>query len=115
MRKTDKKLDNNIRKILNEVCETALSQVEGFIWLTHQASYNNFPETLYIMCAFEFNNDLDEAKRLKKDKLISDLICKKLAHINIKIKADKQVGFDTQQNCDSQNNGNWLQRLKLKR
>ena len=39
MRKTDKKIDNNLRIVLTEVCEIALKEVTGFQWLTHLVDY----------------------------------------------------------------------------
>ena len=43
MRKSDKKINNNIRNILNQVCEQALIEVKNFVWLTHLVNYDKFP------------------------------------------------------------------------
>lgn len=49
MRKTDKKIENNIRISLTKVCEQALKEVDGFLWLTHTVNYSKFPESLQIL------------------------------------------------------------------
>jgi len=49
MRKTDKKLDNQLIKLLTEVCETALEDFSGFQWLTHIVDYSNFPKSLKVI------------------------------------------------------------------
>ena len=56
MRKTDKKIDNNIRNVLNKVCEQALIEVNGFVWLTHQVNYDKFPASLSVICVFDLND-----------------------------------------------------------
>ena len=35
MRKSDKKIENQLRLTLTDVCETALKRFNGFEWLTH--------------------------------------------------------------------------------
>lgn len=61
MRKTDKKMDNQIRKSLTRVCEHALNYIEGFQWLTHHVDYRRFPESLRVICVFDTNESLSEA------------------------------------------------------
>ena len=60
MRKSDKKLDNQLRLVLTDVCETALKEVEGFQWLTHVVNYSNFPQSLRVVCVFDTNENFDE-------------------------------------------------------
>ena len=50
MRKTDKKMDNQLRHVLTEVCEVALKDINGFQWLTHVVNYSNFPKSLQVVC-----------------------------------------------------------------
>lgn len=74
MRKSDKKIDNNIRKTLTNVCEIALEQVDGFKWLTHFVNYDNFPESLAIVCVFDTKSDLAKARVTKHDEFLISLI-----------------------------------------
>ncbi len=59
MRKTDKKIDNQICKILTDVCETALEKFDGFQWLTHLVNYSNFPNSLQVVCVFDTQENLE--------------------------------------------------------
>lgn len=52
MRKTDKKLENEIIRRLTDVCETMKPQLEGFVWLTHEVNYQRFPQSLLVTLVF---------------------------------------------------------------
>ncbi|HCC80946.1 MAG TPA: Fis family transcriptional regulator, partial [Methylophaga sp.] len=43
MRKTDKKIDNELRLKLTDVCEQGLKNIAGFQWLTHLVNYDDYP------------------------------------------------------------------------
>lgn len=58
MRKSDKKVENQLRIALTEVCEAALKNGNGFQWLTHQVNYSNFPKSLQVICVFDINESL---------------------------------------------------------
>ena len=53
MKKTDKKMDNHIRRVLTDVCETSLKDINGFAWLTHTVNYAQFPQSLKVICVFD--------------------------------------------------------------
>ena len=61
MKKSDKKIDNTVRKALTEVCEAALTEVAGFKWLTHFVNHNDFPDSLSVVCVFDTNVELANA------------------------------------------------------
>lgn len=92
MKKSDKKLENNLLKALTEICEQALDDIEGFKWLTHQVSYNNFPASLQISCHFQAEHDESTPQTTGADKQLCRLIKDKLAQYSIAIK-DTQVCF----------------------
>ena len=81
MRKIDKKIDNQLRAALTDVCETALKEIDGFLWLTHFVNYSNFPKSLKIVCIFDTDENL--ATFLSKDSknALVALIEKKLVDI----------------------------------
>ena len=109
MRKTDKKIENALRGALTEACEIALEQHEGFVWLTHFVNYKKFPGTLSIVCVFDTNEQLSKANNDDLCAIIKD----KLASINIEIQDIRQhVSFDSEENCEKENNGNWQERFK---
>lgn len=52
MRKTDRKLEQQIIRQLTLVCETAKAEYPGFIWLTHTVNYQQFPQSLKVTLVF---------------------------------------------------------------
>ena len=112
MRKSDKKLDNQIRSGLTDVCEAALKDLEGFQWLTHLVNFNNFPQSLKVICVFDTNDSLDNYLLSGKNDYIQSLIVSELQKLDISLKSVRnQILFDTEENCKSQHNGNWSKRL----
>lgn len=112
MRKSDKKIDNHLRRVLTDVCELALDQISGFKWLTHFARYENFPESLNVICIFDTNSNLAAARASGDDIRLRNLINDKLLSASIKLKdMTQQVNFDTEESCSIQNNGKWNQRF----
>ena len=112
MRKSDKKLDNQLRSVLTDVCESALKDIAGFQWLTHMVNYTNFPNSLKIVCVFDSNASLDSYLLSGDSNYLQSLILDALQRLNIKLKSSTdQVLFDTEENCAEQHNGNWARRL----
>ena len=112
MRKSDKKLDNQLRLLLTDICETALKSIEGFVWLTHTVNYANFPSSLKVICVFDNNDNLADYMDSSNNtdlKLLIKAACKKM---NIHLDSlSTQIIFDTEENCDQQHQGNWAKRL----
>ena len=109
MRKSDKKLEKALVKVLTEVCDIAQENYYGFKWITHFVNYNNFPDSLNVVCIYDTN------PQLKKTDVngLRLLINEKLLSIDITIKdIQRQVTFDTEENCSNENNGNWNERFK---
>lgn len=113
MRKTDKKLDNQLRIVLTDICETALKEITGFQWLTHLVEYPKIENTLKIIFVFDtkaslalFNTDSENQIKLSSN------IQSKLAIINIKLKnINHQIFYDSEEACTIEHNGNWASRL----
>lgn len=113
MKKSDKKLDNQIRLALNELCESHLKSVNGFEWLTHQANFARFPESLMVVCVFNDNESLAAAKQSGELTAIESRLISILNNLNIKLnKPTKHFHFDTEQNCTETHAGNWAKRLQ---
>lgn len=112
MRKSDKKIDNQLRTVLTEICESALEDIEGFKWLTHTVNYSNFPKSLKIICVFDTNESLDKYLLSNSNDQLQRSIEQELNKLEIRFKKIvNHVLFDTEENCDAQNNGNWALRL----
>lgn len=59
MRKSDKKTDNQIRLFLTDICEDFMKDFDGFLWLTHEVDYDNFPQSLRMTFVFASQASLD--------------------------------------------------------
>ena len=113
MKKSDKKLEKQIREALTNVCEIALEQVSGFKWLTHIVNFSSFPESLLIVCVFDSNAELKQTISNHQDVELINLINKELLAVGIKIRAISQkVAFDSEENCSRENDGKWNERFK---
>jgi len=112
MKKSDKKIEKQLREALTKVCEAALEQVTGFKWLTHLVNYRSFPNSLSVICVFDTNSELDDARAGREDVYLIDLIEKELIAAGLQIRDIKQrVKFDTEENCQKESNGKWNHRF----
>ncbi|ALO44033.1 Fis family transcriptional regulator [Pseudoalteromonas phenolica] len=112
MRKSDKKIDNQLRESLTQVCDTALKDIEGFQWLTHQANYSDFPNSLKITCVFDTNEQLNDYLNSSQNAYLLNLISKELNIMKLKIKSvAKVVSYDSEEHCLAEHKGNWARRL----
>lgn len=103
MKKTVKKLDNNVVKALTKVCEYAKGSINGFEWLTHRADYANFPHSLLITCVFDTREHLQQAIKQKNDMFLIKYIQQSLLERGIVLKNAKlNVNFDTEENGASE-------------
>ncbi|GLS90495.1 hypothetical protein GCM10007916_15620 [Psychromonas marina] len=94
MRKTDKKIDNQLRNLLTQICEVALQEIQGYKWVSHKVNYARFPESLVITCTFE---DLYSAENAEQQGILLNLIQQKLRAANIELNnVRKQVFFTSQ-------------------
>ncbi|MCM2680279.1 Fis family transcriptional regulator [Echinimonas agarilytica] len=113
MKKTDKKLDHQIRARLTDVCEQALETVDGFEWLTHTVNYANVSSSLNIICVFTTEEQCHHASNsLAGQQLVLNII-DELTTLNIQLKKpNQQIQFDSEQACENQSNGNWAKHLQ---
>ena len=112
MRKTDKKIDNQLRLVLIDVCEIALKEIDGFQWLTHLVNYSNFPKSLKVVCVFDTNEKLSSFISENSQNKLTALIQLKLNAIDINVKnVVDHIYYDTEENCTKENGGNWSARL----
>ena len=83
MKKTIRKLDNNVVKALTLACETAKDWEIGFQWLTHTARYEQFPGSLMVTCVFEHDEDVRQLSSDENDKKLRQLIQQHLLKVGI--------------------------------
>lgn len=112
MTKTEKQIDNNLCKVLTDVCEIAKDEIQGFQWLTHTVNYANFPASLKLTCVFATNADIAQLTASQQDLRLQGLLTQALNAVDVKLKnINKQVQFDSEENCMRDNAGNWNKRL----
>lgn len=112
MRKTDRKIDNQLRLVLTDVCEITLKEINGFQWLTHLVNYSNFPKSLKVVCVFDTNENLAYFMSKDSKKELTSLIQVKLHEVDIKVKnIIDHILYDTEENCEKEHNGKWADRL----
>ena len=113
MRKIDKKIESQLVKVLTDVCDVALKEIQGFEWLTHLVNYSNFPKSLKVICIFDTKHNL--ANFLANKELIGRveaLIQAKLLEMDVRVnKITQHIGYDNQELCDQEHGGNWAKRL----
>lgn len=96
MRKTDKKLDNQLQSALTRVCEAALSQVEGFQWLTHVVNFQNYPASLKVVCVFDNDDSMIQYLQSVHKQRLAELIEQELAAIKVNLKQpSKHILYDS--------------------
>lgn len=112
VKKTIKKLENNLVQALTKACEDAKMQSHGFEWLTHTADYANFPASLHVRCIYDTDASLLSAQNSAQDVDIVKLIHAALLKAGILLKKPtRHVTFDTEQACEREHQGNWKQRI----
>lgn len=112
-KKQIKKTEKQIIEQLTKVCHLALEQIDGFVWLTHKVDYSQLEKTLIVVCVFESQAQLAQAKLKQQQVSLKDWIIQHLQAINIHLsKADKQIKLDSEQACEEEHDGNWQARLQ---
>lgn len=54
-------LERRLIATLTEACETAKSEIVGFLWLTHELDYAAFPSSLRVIWVFDTQVSKDRA------------------------------------------------------
>ena len=112
MRKSDKKIENQIRDVLTDVCEDTLKGYDGFLWVTHTINFSSFPQSLKIVCVFDSNQNRTNFLEAYGQHKVASVIQNAFNQVGIKLKSiDKHLSFDTQENCDRDHQGKWNLRL----
>lgn len=111
--KTQKKIDNNVRSVLNSVCESVLKDVAGFQWVTHQADYANFPASLMIVCVFDSEKNITDVLESGVLTSMKKHIHMQLLKVGVVLKhTERQIVADSIERCEREHDGDWALRLK---
>ncbi|GLQ74433.1 Fis family transcriptional regulator [Vibrio penaeicida] len=102
MRKSDKKIENQIREVLTEVCEDTLKGYDGFLWVTHTVKYSSFPQSLKIVCVFDTIQDRANFLMGEGQLHVSTAIQKTFNKVGVQLKnVDKLISYDIQKKRES--------------
>ncbi len=94
MKKSDKKIENNLRKALTNACEEIKDVVEDFCWLTHEVNYQQFPQSLTIICYLSSQTIVTSMSESSLDMLINNTIKLHLAKAGIApFNPNKQITY----------------------
>ena len=112
MKKSDKKLEKNIVAALTDVCEKDLKRYDGFLWVTHLVSYQQFPESFSIICVFDSDDNVAKVMKVDSGRAIKEAIEQSLSSHNIVIPGvERRMVFDSEQACDREHGGSWDRRF----
>lgn len=105
------RIERRLITTLTEACETAKSEINGFTWLTHTADLNALAETLNVIWVFETLADRKLAEVDAKARIFAlTAIALDEAGIELKL-TDRNVRFDSEQECENAQGGDWQKRL----
>ena len=97
MKKTHKKIDNQLRHALTNACEEIKDSFEEFAWLTHLVNFDQFPQSLRVNCFFSNSSSLLDATSSEKCAIIGQIIKVHLSKIAItKFDDSKQITFSSE-------------------
>jgi len=105
------RIERRLIATLTEACETAKGEIKGFTWLTHTADLNALTETLKVIWVFETLADRKLAQADAKARIFElTAIALNEADIDLNL-SDRNVRFDSEQECQSTHSGDWKKRL----
>ncbi len=105
------RIERRLIATLTEACEAAKSEIKGFTWLTHMADLDALAETLKVIWVFETLADRQLAEVEAKARIFElTAIALNEAGIDLKL-SDRNVRFDSEEECQRAQGGNWQKRL----
>ena len=108
--------ERRLIKSLTDACETAKGQIPGFVWLTHAVDYDAFPVSLKVVWVFDTQVSKDFALADGEAGYMVELTTRAFEDAGVKVrKVADHVYFDSEEECQRANGGNWPKRLAQKR
>jgi hypothetical protein len=109
-------IERRLVATLTEACETAKAQIVGFEWLTHEVDYDKFPSSLRVVWVFDTQDNMNQALGSGQGERMVELTAIALNEADVFVsQASAHVQFDSEEQCQRANGGNWQQRLARKR
>ena len=109
-------IERRLVATLTEACETAKAEIAGFSWLTHEMDYGVFPSSLMVVWVFDTQANKDQALASGQGERMVELTAVALREADVLVSpVSAHVHFDTEEQCQRANAGNWQQRLARQR
>lgn len=109
-------IERRLVATLTEACETAKAEIVGFSWLTHEMNCGAFPSSLMVVWIFDTQANKDQALASGQGERMVELTAVALREADVLLSpVSAHVHFDTEEQCQRANAGNWQQRLARKR
>jgi len=106
------RIERRLAATLTEACETAKADIVGFSWLTHEVDYAAFPASLRVVWVFDTQINKDKALAGDLRERMVELTAVALEAADVVLdKVTAHVQFDSEEQCQRANGGNWQQRL----
>jgi hypothetical protein len=106
------RLERRLASTLTEACETAKAEIVGFEWLTHEVDYAAFPKSLRVVWIFDTQTHKDQALANGRRERMIELTALALEAAEVAIaNVSAHVQFDSEEQCQRANGGDWQQRL----
>ncbi|MCU1749810.1 hypothetical protein [Pseudomonas sp. 6D_7.1_Bac1] len=106
------RIERRLVATLTEACETAKAEMTGFSWLTHEVDYTAFPASLRVTWVFDTLANKSQALASGQGERMVALTAVAFSEADILVSpVSAHVQFDTEEECQRVNAGNWQQRL----
>ena len=108
-------IERRLVKALTEACEIAKHQIDGFVWLTHAVDHEAFATSLKVVWVFDTQNNKDFALADGEAGYMVELTEKAFDKANVNVRnVASHVYFDSEEECQRTDAGQWPQRLARK-
>lgn len=109
-------IERRLVATLTDACETAKAEIVGFCWLTHEVDYSVFPSSLRVIWVFDTEAQKDLALASRQGERMVALTATALDEAQVLVSpVAAHVQFDSEEQCQRVNGGNWQQRLARRR
>lgn len=101
---------------LTQACETGKTELVGFTWLTHRVDDQQFPASLRVVWVFDTQANRDQACANGQAERMRELTAEAFSKAEISVASvATHVHFDSEEQCQRADAGNWQQRLARQR
>lgn len=106
------RIERRLIASLTDACEAAKAEIVGFDWLTHEADYQAFPQSLRVIWVFDTMPNKDRALEAGQDKRMVELTSTAFEKAGVTaLNVKRHVYFDSEEECAASQVGDWVTRL----